>query len=108
MTTRPKYQLPGRDAGFFYRDDEQLQRSFRPWVRWLPCSVLWNIAVWHYYHSKSVSKRRSLLSILLAGGGAVIVGIVLMLFTGAPLAVSIPLVILLVILAFYAGAVLAS
>jgi hypothetical protein len=108
MTTTPKYQLPGRDGGFFYRDDEQLRRSFRLWVRWLPCSVLWNMAVWNYSHSKPVSKRRSLLHILLAGGSAAIVGTILMLFTGACLAVSIYLVILLVIMAFSAGAVLAS
>lgn len=41
--------------------------------------------------------------LLLTGGSAVIGGIVLMLFTGASLAVSIPLVIFLIILAFYAG-----
>lgn len=108
MTTQPKYQLSGRDGGFFYRDDEQLRRSFRLWVRWLPCSVLWKMAVWNYYHAKAVSKRRSLLSLLLTGGSAVIGGIVLMLFTGASPAVLIPLVILLIILAFYAGAMLAS
>ena len=108
MTTIPNYQLPGRDGGFFYRDDEQLRRSFRLWVRWLPCSVLWKMAVWNYYHSRPVSKRRSLLSLLLVGTGAALAGIVLMRFTGAYLVVSIPLVILLIILAFYAGAVLAS
>lgn len=108
MTIKPKYQLPGRDGGFFYRDDQQLRRSFRPWVRWLPCSLLWKLAVRNYYHSKPTSKRRSLLSILLIGGSAAITGLVLMRFTGAYLAVSVPLVIVLVILAFYAGAVLAS
>ena len=44
----------------------------------------------------------------MVGGSAAIVGIVLMLFTGAYLAVSVYLVIVLVIMAFYAGAMLAS
>jgi len=44
----PKWQLPGIDAGHFYRDDQQLRRSFQPWLRWLPSPILWRISVWMY------------------------------------------------------------
>lgn len=47
----PKYQLPGRDGGFFFRDDEQLRKSVGWWLRWLPCSIIWKIQVWWYYHA---------------------------------------------------------
>ena len=58
MTTKPTYRLPAPDGGFFYRDEKQLRRSFRPWVRWLPCWVLWKMAVWWYSHSGSESKKQ--------------------------------------------------
>jgi len=45
----PKYRLPGKDGGFFFKDDAQLKRGAQPWMRWLPCWMLWKIAVWMYY-----------------------------------------------------------
>lgn len=48
MNMKPKYQLSNPNGGFFYRDDAQLRRAFRPW---LPCKLLWKMATWWYYHA---------------------------------------------------------
>jgi hypothetical protein len=46
----PKWQLPGPDAGFFFTTDAQLRAFFRPYLRWLPCRILWPLAIWWYRH----------------------------------------------------------
>ncbi len=45
-----KYRLPGPHGGFFFKDDARLRQFFRPWLRWLPCWLLWKIATWAYFH----------------------------------------------------------
>lgn len=46
-----KYKLPSPHGGHFYKDDEQLRQSFRSWVRWLPCWVLWKLDKWWYFNA---------------------------------------------------------
>lgn len=47
---KSKYQLPPPHGGMFFKDDKQLKRSFRLWMRWLPCWLLWRIHIWMYFH----------------------------------------------------------
>jgi hypothetical protein len=107
-TMKPKYQLPGKDGGFFYRDDKQLRRSFRPWLRWLPTLFLWKLACYWYYNSKPIGKVTAFLYGLIALIALALVGIVITLFTGLYTMLEVYLIVVLVLWAFYMGAVIAS
>lgn len=49
----PKWYLPWGNTwriDHFYRDDEQLRRSFRWYLRWLAAPLLWKWSCWLWKH----------------------------------------------------------
>lgn len=105
MTT-PKYQLPG--TGFFYRDDQQLRRSFRPWLRWLPCPILWKLSVWWYYHAGKASKKQVLFRIFAVGGINLLFGVWLVLLTGLWVGFAIYAALIVIVVALLSGMIIAE